>query len=293
VTTLIVIAKAPLPGRVKTRLCPPFTPDQAAALAEASLRDCLHAVASARADHRLLALDGEPGGWLPPGFTVVAQVAGTLDLRLAGAFAAAGRADPGPALLIGMDTPQVDPAQLDDALAAMAGPPGLNRADAVFGPAEDGGFWALGLREPAHPGVDALLRGVPMSRPDTGRFQYDRLTRAGLRISVLPPLCDVDTASDAHAVAAQAPDSEFARQLALIGRTGVATATATATGTATGTGAGARAAMADAVTTSVAQIPAQTQPTRKDPTRPAAFRPNRALLCGVCELAPHTPHGAW
>jgi glycosyltransferase A (GT-A) superfamily protein (DUF2064 family) len=104
-TTLLVIAKPPLPGRVKTRLVPPCTPRQAAALAEAALADTLQAALAVPARRRVLVLDGEPGPWLPPGFDIIPQCGGGLDERLAGAFAAAH----GPALLIGMDTPQLTP----------------------------------------------------------------------------------------------------------------------------------------------------------------------------------------
>ncbi|MFJ7345411.1 DUF2064 domain-containing protein [Streptomyces sp. NPDC101110] len=196
-TTLLVIAKEPRPGRVKTRLTPPFTPRQAAALAEAALADTLHAVAAAPASRRVLVLDGSPGPWLPPGFDVVAQCAGGLDERLAAAFARCG----GPALLIGMDTPQVTPELLTVDFAG---------CDAWFGPAEDGGFWALGLACPD----PALLRGVPMSTPVTGAVQRERLVAAGLRVRDLPSLRDVDTASDARAVAALAPRGRFAARLA-------------------------------------------------------------------------------
>ncbi|MFI1438990.1 TIGR04282 family arsenosugar biosynthesis glycosyltransferase [Streptomyces fructofermentans] len=195
-TTLLVIAKEPRPGRVKTRLTPPFTPQEAAALAEAALTDTLRAVAATPARRRVLVLDGTPGPWLPPGFDVVPQATGDLDERLADAFANCD----GPALLIGMDTPQVTPALL---------PVDFEGCDAYFGPAEDGGFWALGLATP-DPG---LLRGVPMSTPRTGAVQRARLVAAGLRVRELPPLRDVDTAQDAEAVAAAAPGSRFAAEL--------------------------------------------------------------------------------
>lgn len=197
VTTLLVIAKEPVPGRVKTRLTPPFAPWEAAALAEAALADTLAAVAAAPAARRVLVLDGAPGPWLPPGFDVVPQCAGGLDERLADAFA---RCE-GPALLIGMDTPQVTPGLLAVDFAD---------CDACFGPAEDGGFWALGLAVPD----PALLRGVPMSTPSTGAVQRERLVAAGLRVRELPPLRDVDDARDARAVAALAPHGRFAARLA-------------------------------------------------------------------------------
>jgi glycosyltransferase A (GT-A) superfamily protein (DUF2064 family) len=192
-STLLVMAKQPVPGRVKTRLVPPCTYEQAAALAEAALADTLHTLLTVPARRRILVLDGRPGPWLPPGFDVVPQCDGLLDERLADAFAAVR----GPALLIGMDTPQVTPSLLTVDWQA---------ADAVFGPAADGGFWALGLRVPD----SALLRGVPMSTPSTGAIQRSRLVAAGLRIADLPCLRDVDTAADAVAVARQAPGSRFA-----------------------------------------------------------------------------------
>ncbi|MFF1272058.1 DUF2064 domain-containing protein [Streptomyces marokkonensis] len=193
--TLLVIAKEPRPGRVKTRLTPPFTPEEAAGLAEAALADTLDVVARTPAGRRVLVLDGAPGPWLPAGFEVVPQCAGGLDERLAAAFAGCD----GPALLIGMDTPQVTPELLTVDFAD---------CEAYFGPAEDGGFWALGLAEP-DPG---LLRGVPMSAPDTGAAQ--RLRLAHLRVRELPRLRDVDTADDAAVVAGAAPGGRFAARLA-------------------------------------------------------------------------------
>ncbi|MFI8341752.1 DUF2064 domain-containing protein [Streptomyces sp. NPDC085639] len=194
-STLLVIAKAPVAGRVKTRLTPHFTPEQAADLARAALQDTLAAVLATPARRRVLVLDGSPGPWLPHGIEVVPQCAGGLDVRLAAAFAEAG----GPALLIGMDTPQVTPELLARGLD-------FGEADAWFGPADDGGFWALGLAEPD----PALLLGVPMSLPTTGAAQRGRLTASGRAVRDLPELCDVDTPADAERVAAAVPGTRFA-----------------------------------------------------------------------------------
>lgn len=200
--TLLVVAKEPLPGRVKTRLTPPFTPAQAAAVAEAAITDTLTAVGGlARlvglgSVRPVLVLDGAVGPWLRVPIRVVHQVAGPFDARLAAAFDAVT----GPTLLIGMDTPQVTPALLADACRALA------HGDAVFGPATDGGWWALGLRRPD----GRLLRGVLTSRPDTGARQRQRLTQAGLRVATLPVLRDVDTVADADAVARLVPHGRFA-----------------------------------------------------------------------------------
>ncbi|MFB7455962.1 DUF2064 domain-containing protein [Streptomyces sp. NPDC056188] len=196
--TLLVIAKEPVPGRVKTRLIPPYTPQEAAALAEAALADTLHTVLKVPARRRVLVLDGAPGPWLPPGFDIVPQETGGLDERIAAAF---GHCDHGPALLIGMDTPQLTTDLLGDI--------GCEGHDAWFGPAADGGFWALGFADPAR--AAALVRGVPMSTDRTGSTQRCRLVEAGLSVSDLPELRDVDTAADAVAVAACCPPgSRFA-----------------------------------------------------------------------------------
>jgi uncharacterized protein len=199
--TLIVMAKAPAPGRVKTRLTPPLRPDQAAALACAALEDTLAAVAGSRlADRLVLALDGTPGDWLPAGFDVIAQRRGGLGERLAGAFETVG----GPALLVAMDTPQVTPALLDAGLLSLA-----IGADAVLGAATDGGYWAIGLARP-----DArVFEGVPMSERHTGAAQRMRLADLGLSTHYLPSLRDVDTFDDARFVAAAAPRGRFAAAL--------------------------------------------------------------------------------
>ncbi|MET7857894.1 DUF2064 domain-containing protein [Streptomyces sp. NPDC005318] len=208
-TTLLVIAKEPLPGLVKTRLTPPFTPAEAAQLAEAALHDTLRTMLALPARRRVLVLDGRPGPWLPPGIEVVAQGTGGLDERLAAAFGGCT----GPALLIGMDTPQITAAHLAPALS----PDAWDGCDAWFGPAEDGGFWALGLARPD----PELVRGVPMSAPETGAVQRRRLVDAGLTVRDLPALRDVDTVADAARVAAAAPHGQFAETLARL--TGAAT----------------------------------------------------------------------
>lgn len=206
--TLIVIAKAPVAGRVKTRLCPPCTDAQAASLAAAAIDDTCAAVAATPARRRLIALDGEPGSWLPADFDVVAQPDGGLDVRLAAAFEAAE----GPALLVGMDTPQVTAGILSDAVGA------LSRGDArsVLGPADDGGWWTIGLRRPD----PEVFANIAMSTNRTGALQWNRLIERGLKPHRLPRLRDVDTYRDAAAVAAFAPTTAFARCFAAIAGTG-------------------------------------------------------------------------
>ncbi len=203
---LVVIAKAPVPGRSKTRLCPPLDPVQAAGLAQAALLDTLEVIAATPASRHVLVLAGEPGGWMPGGFEVLPQAAGDLGVRLAGAFADIA----GPALLIGMDTPQVTPALLSAGLALLC----ERGNDAVLGLTPDGGYWAIGLRR-----ADArVFLGVPMSTARTGEIQRERLDALGLRTARLPRLRDVDDYADALAVAAGAPATRFARALATVAR---------------------------------------------------------------------------
>ena len=111
--TIAVLAKAPVAGRVKTRLCPPCDPQQAAHLAEAALADTLDAALGVPDVRHVLVLDGEVGSWLPPGIEVLAERGAGLDERLAYAYDDLG----GGALLVGMDTPQLTPALLSTALA--------------------------------------------------------------------------------------------------------------------------------------------------------------------------------
>jgi uncharacterized protein len=212
---LIVLAKAPVPGRVKTRLCPPATPQQAAYLAAAALADTLAAVRQVPATQVVVALDGRPDAALAAalaGTTVIAQCGGPLGERIAAAHADVARLVPGACTVqIGMDTPQLDPDVLDGCLDAVSR---LDGPDTLLGPAADGGWWALALHDPLH--AD-LIRHVPASQADTGARTRAALEAAGLRVAALPELTDVDTMVDAHAVARACPGSRFAAQLAAVG----------------------------------------------------------------------------
>ncbi|MEU8263836.1 DUF2064 domain-containing protein [Micromonospora sp. NPDC048999] len=220
-TVLLVMAKAPVPGAVKTRLCPPATPGEAARIAAAALRDTLDAVRAVPGVTPVLAVrgrvaDAEAGADLAAAladWSVLAQRGGDLAERLANAHADVAAAWPGrPVLQIGMDTPQLTPGRL---LAAVRR---LDLADAVLGPAVDGGWWALGLRDPRQA---AALRAVPTSTASTGRRTWAALARRRLRTLPLPVLRDVDEWPDALAVAAEAPASRFARQVARLRPTAV------------------------------------------------------------------------
>ncbi len=203
-TTLIVIAKECIPGRVKTRLHPPLSLEQAAILASASLADTFRAVRTLDVSRRILLFDGNllPLGSEP--YDVIHQVSGGLDMRLGAIFDECE----GPTVLVGMDTPQLDAAMLAPLFGEWP-----TDIDAYLGLAGDGGYWTIAMAEPD----GSLIRGVPMSRDDTGQLQLERLTEAGLRVRMLPELVDVDTIDDARHVADLAPHTEFARTLAALG----------------------------------------------------------------------------
>jgi rSAM/selenodomain-associated transferase 1 len=205
---LLVIAKEPVAGRAKTRLTPPCTPTQAAVLAAAALHDTLKTVARTPAARRVLVFEGDARRWCPHGFELIRQRGRGLAERLAAAFEDVH----GPALLIGMDTPQLTPALLLDGLAALTRP----GVDAVIGPAADGGYWSIGLTGEHAP--RRVFDGIPMSTGTTYAAQRARLEQLGLTIHEQAPLTDVDTFQEALAVAIDAPRTRFAEaitQLAL------------------------------------------------------------------------------
>ena len=199
--TVVVIAKECIPGRVKTRLHPPLSYEEAAQVASASLADTLQVVRDLPVSRRVLAFDGQNVPAEAEGFTVLPQIGGTLDQRLGAIFDSVS----GPTLLIGMDTPQVSRRVLEAALTGWT--PDI---DAFLGFASDGGFWALGMRDPN----GEHIRGVPMSQDDTGRVQLGRLRGAGMTVHLLPEINDIDTIDDAIEVSELVPHGRFGRTFA-------------------------------------------------------------------------------
>ena len=197
---VVVIAKVPRPGRVKTRLSPPLTAEQACEVAWACLTDTLAAAAAVPSRRHVLLLDGEAGPWTPPDFEVIGQRGEGLGDRLAAGFADV--ADD--AVVIAMDTPQVGGERLAVALGA------LQRGyDSVLGPATDGGYWLIGLRAAVEAG--SVFDGVPMSTSGTGAAQHERLRHLGLSTLVLDELQDVDTIDDVWTVGAAHRPSRLGR----------------------------------------------------------------------------------
>jgi uncharacterized protein len=207
--TVLVVAKAPEPGRAKTRLAATVGDRVAADIAAAALLDTLDAVAVAPVAGRVVALTGDLDAAAGAAgirqrlesFTVIAQRGDGFADRLANAHADAAYGLP--VLQIGMDTPQATP----DLLARCARR--LLSAPAVLGLAHDGGWWVLGVRAPA---MAECLRTVPMSQPDTGELTLKALHDSGVDAIPVEPLADFDVVDDIAAVrAACGPASRFAR----------------------------------------------------------------------------------
>ncbi len=195
-----VIAKSPVAGLVKTRLCPPCSNEQAAQIAKAALVDSLRVadlVAQLTGARRVLLLDGEPQEWMPANFEVVAQRGDGLAERLCNGFV-----DLGPGVIVGMETPHVT-IELTDALHW------AERGVDTIGLATDGGYWMIGLCAESAAIAPELFEGVPMSQSHTGLAQLRRMHGKGCVVRLLPIARDLDTIDDLRAVAASGRSGEL------------------------------------------------------------------------------------
>jgi uncharacterized protein len=184
-----LFAKTPRAGFSKTRLSPPLTPDEAAAVARTCLEETLRRFPAAVSGAWTLFLDGEPEPWIAHlaaehGVALAPQGAGDLGARLQRAFGALFAAGARRAVAIGSDSPTLDPARITEALERLDG------ADAVLGPASDGGYYLIGIR----PGREALLEGIPWSTDAVAASTRDRAAREGWRLAELEAWYDVDDA---------------------------------------------------------------------------------------------------
>jgi glycosyltransferase A (GT-A) superfamily protein (DUF2064 family) len=202
--TLLVVAKAPVPGLAKTRLAATVGDEAAAAIAAAALLDTLDALAATPAAARVVALTGDldlasNGDEIRrrlDTFTVVEQRGDGFAERLIFAHRDAAAIGEHPVLQIGMDTPQVTAELLTSCARTLLAAP------AVLGMARDGGWWVLGVHTAAQA---ECLRDVPMSTAETGALTLAALQDIGVRAVLLPELHDVDTIGDVEPVRAVCP----------------------------------------------------------------------------------------
>ena len=189
---IIVMAKAPRPGQVKTRLIPALGTEEAAQLAACFVRDTVD-TAQSIVSHVLVAYtpaDGQPelASLLPQQLLWTDQPAGSLTERLQAAAVHAGECGFGPLLLIGTDSPTLPPAYLERAIRALNG----DQADVVLGPTEDGGYYLVGFRGP----IPRLFEGVAWSTSRVYEQTVRNAHRLGLHVHSLPSWYDVDTPDD-------------------------------------------------------------------------------------------------
>lgn len=226
----VVLAKFPTPGQVKTRLCPPLSPEQAAGVHDASLRTTLLSMLSFAQTHKfarpcevvlcytpddqelafrdrygaLTAQDVSPDRISvrqPPVFHP--QRGGDLGNRLVAVHEELGTDEP--VLLFGADTPDLPHEHLAAATSLLA------KHDVVLGPTDDGGYWCLGLR----PGVNAaaLLAEIPWSSGGEFEATRQRAEQCGLSLGIAPRWHDVDRIDDLQALWQRLGDTPLDRVL--------------------------------------------------------------------------------
>jgi rSAM/selenodomain-associated transferase 1 len=188
---LVIMAKEPAVGQTKTRLCPPLTPTEAAALYEAMLRDTIGLVAGLEGVRLAIAVTPPEATdsfrRISPPDAILLPVAGA-DIgdclnQVLGRLLADGHSG---AIALNSDGPTLPAAYLRQAIAW------LNGADVVLGPSEDGGYYLIGLRQPR----PELFREIEWSSERVTAQTLARAEAMGLSVALLPPWYDVDTTAD-------------------------------------------------------------------------------------------------
>jgi rSAM/selenodomain-associated transferase 1 len=202
---LAVVAKRPAPGQTKTRLCPPLTGAEAAALYECFLADTLDVMRQVESVGRaVIYLPEEERGYfgeLAPDFALHPQRGDDLGARLDNLLRDALAAGAKYAVVMDSDSPTLPVACLEDAYAHLAA-----GADVVFGPCDDGGYYLVGVTRPQ----PRLLRDVAMSTPTVLEDSLAIADELGLKVALLPTWYDVDTGAELErlqAELAQLPDT--------------------------------------------------------------------------------------
>jgi rSAM/selenodomain-associated transferase 1 len=188
-----IMAKVPVAGQVKTRLCPPLSPGQAAELARCFLQDRLEQLASVTGALPVVAFtpaerEADLRRLLPPGVRLVPQRGPDLGARLDRVLTDLLAECPGGAMAVDADSPTLPTEFLRRARACLA----ADAADVVVGPCDDGGYYLIGLRRPA----PALFDDMPWSTPAVLGETVARARRHGLRLELLPAWFDVDRGED-------------------------------------------------------------------------------------------------
>ena len=194
-TAVIIFAKAPIPGTVKTRLCPPLTPDEAASLHGTLILDALERAKGLQGTTLYVA--GAPD-LAHPFFKVLEdryaarllqQEGDDLGTRMAGAMQKAFALGHHRVILTGTDLPTLTRSHLTQAVAY------LNTHNMVMGPTLDGGYYLIGLGRP----VPELFQGIAWSTPAVLEDTRKKATAEGLSVALLPQIRDLDDLQDLEA----------------------------------------------------------------------------------------------
>lgn len=184
---LVVFAKLPEPGTVKTRLTTLLTPTEAAQLYEAFLHDSLDAYAQLDADVRLYLAPSDcpvPEEFTPDGVSMHTQRGDGLGARMLNAFVETFVAGYERVFIIGTDHPTLPLVFVERGFEELLTPLSI-----VLGPSDDGGYYLLGMNE-VYP---QLFEGMAYSHPDVFAQTLERAESTGAAVSVLPSWYDVDT----------------------------------------------------------------------------------------------------
>jgi hypothetical protein len=196
---LLVMAKRPTPNQTKTRLSPPLSPAQAAALYECFLADTLALMRQVPAVQPVIAyLPLSEKGYfaaLAPDFQLIPQQGADLGARLDNVLTTYLRSGYGQVVMMDSDSPTLPLSYLTAAFTALA------ETDVVIGPCHDGGYYLIGLKQPA----PRLLREVRMSTPTVVTDTLALASEAGLQVELLPAWYDVDTITDLERLAGELP----------------------------------------------------------------------------------------
>jgi hypothetical protein len=197
-----IMAKAPRLGEVKTRLCPPLSPAEAAALYRCFLLDKIEQVRALKEAHPAVAYTPPEGRAifeeLAPGFTLVLQRGADLGTRLANTLAQLLDNGHPAAVAVDSDTPTLPSAFLQQAVDLIMRP----GPDVVLGPSDDGGYYLIGVRAVRR----ELFDGIPWSTPSVLAETLHRAAAAGLTTACLPAWFDVDTPDDLERLRASLAD---------------------------------------------------------------------------------------
>ncbi len=190
VRALLVFVKDPVPGRVKTRLCPPLSPVQAALLYGAMMRDSVDRFSRIEGVRVLLMAEPPLGGLAsspPGGHPLLEQRGEDLGGRLTDAFGRAFASGFTAVAAVGSDHPTLPLSHIQTAFRLLE-----SGSPCVLGPAEDGGYCLVGLSRP----LPEIFRGIDWSTARVLDQTEARLSGLGLRAGRLDPWYDVDTVQD-------------------------------------------------------------------------------------------------